>query len=97
MISNRAYKSMRKKIGEGRLDPKFNRASPVAVICAPCVIVEVVVKEASLTSDIPMDWGYCGGRGIVYALGDRAKAREALMLACPQTDLSQRDLFVKIS
>ena len=69
------------------LGKKFKGCVPVAMLAGPAVVIEVIVKNASAESGIEMDWGYTGGRGFVYALGDRKAARSALLDSMPQSDL----------
>jgi hypothetical protein len=73
------------------LGKKFKDCTPCAMIAGPAVVIEVIVKQASYASGIEMDWGYVGGRGLVYALGERKAARSALFSAMPQSDLTQLD------
>ena len=94
MISDKSFLSLQEKVRNSRLEEKFDKCKPVAIIAGPCLVVEFIVKNASIDSGIPMDWHYCGGRGIVYALGDRAKARHALWLSCPQSDLTTSDCYI---
>ena len=65
-------------------------AKQIAVIAGDAIIIEIIVKKASLDSDVPMDWHYAGGQGVVYAKGTKKeleKAKENLWLCLPVHDL----------
>ena len=75
------------------LRPKFKNCIGVAILDGPAPVIEVIVKNASAESGIEMDWGYIAGRGVVYALGDKKKARNALVMSFPQSNLDSFDIF----
>ena len=87
MIGTRRFRSLYEEVRNSRMSSKFDKATQVAIISGPAIVVEMIVKAASVESKIPMDWHYFGGRGVVYALGDRAEARKALALHLPTSDL----------
>lgn len=94
MISTKTFKILYKDVNASRMSKKFDKAEHVATICAPSIIVEMIVKKASVESGIEMDWCYFGGRGAVFSLGDKKKSRSALWLNLPVTDLDQSDLCI---
>ena len=65
----------------------------VAMIAGPMEVVEIVVRKAERTAGFPMNWGYVAGRGIIHSQGDLKKARSALWMALPQSDLSLSDMI----
>lgn len=88
MITTKKFDELQESVRNSKMSSKFDNAEQVAIIAAPAVIIEVIVKKASLNSGIPMDWHYFGGRGIVYALGDVKKAKEELWLCMPTHNLN---------
>lgn len=60
----------------------------VAMLAGPSVVVEVIVRNASLNSGHEMVWGYVGGRALVHSLGDRIECRSAIFYAFPVSDIS---------
>ena len=74
------------------LRPQFKNCVGVAILAGPAPVVEVIVKNAAAESGIDMDWGYIGGRAVVYALGDKRKARQALFMSFPQSNLDASDI-----
>jgi len=92
MISTKNFNKIYGDIKKSRMNKRFNKAHPAATISGPSIIIEMVVKKASLDSKIPMDWYYVGGRGIVYTLGDVKESRKHLFLNIPQSNLNMLDL-----
>jgi len=66
----------------------------VATICAPSVILEMIVKNASIDCGIVMDWSYSGGRGVVWTdkCENIKRCRKELYHNIPTTDLTMADL-----
>lgn len=74
------------------LRPQFRNCEAIAILAGPAPVIEVIVKNAADDCGIDMDWGYMAGRAMVYALGDKAKARRALFLSVPQSNLTASDI-----
>lgn len=91
-MTKAAFKKLRDRVCRGKISAKLAKEPPVAVLAGPSLIVEIIVRHASIESGIEMDWGYVGGRAIVHAKGDRRKARRALFMAVPDSDLTMNDL-----
>ena len=91
-MQTKTLKKLKSLLRNSKLSSKFNSAECVAILHGPSVVIEAVVFTASEKSGIPMDWGYCGGRAAVYALGDATKARSALASALPGGDVNLGDL-----
>jgi hypothetical protein len=87
MITTEKFDELQDLVRNSKMSSEFDNAEQVAIVAAPAVIIEVIVKKASLTSGIPMDWCYFGGRGIVYALGDVEKAKKELRYCIPMHNL----------
>lgn len=83
MISTKEFKKLETRVRKSRMAPRFHKGKYVARIHAPAIVVEMIVKKASLASGIPMDWHYVAGYGIVYTLGHVAASRKALELVLP--------------
>jgi hypothetical protein len=73
------------------MDGRFrNDGVQIGVIVGPSIVIEVIVKKASNDANIPMDWCYVGGRGIVYAIGNEDHidlAKRHLRMNMPQYDI----------
>lgn len=83
---------LQERVRTSHLATKFLDKDPIAKINGPAVVIEAIVQKASLDCGIDMDWCYCGGRGFIFADGDKKKARRELYLAMPIGDLSTSDL-----
>ncbi len=92
MMTQKAFSRFQSKVRSSRQDPSFDKAEVVAMLSGPAPIIEIVVAQASANAKIPMDWGYCAGRAIIRAKGDKKIARRELFLCMPQSDLTQMDL-----
>ncbi len=79
-------------IQTSRLATKFLDKEPIARINGSSVVIETIVQKASLNCGIDMDWCYGGGRGFVFADGNKEVARRELYLLMPQSDLTTSDL-----
>lgn len=88
MISDQEFETLYQKIRGSRLSEKFDNAAPVALLTGPAIVIEMIVKKASLDSGIDMDWHYAAGRGIVYSLGDADQSRRALHDSMPTLALN---------
>lgn len=79
MISTEEYRELQEKIRASRMDERFmsKEAVQIAIMAGPCLVIEMIVKEASLNSNVPMDWCYMGGRAIVMAIGDEKQIQKA--------------------
>ena len=91
--TKKIVKVLQEKVQTSRLANKFLDKESIAKINGPAVIIEAIVQKASLNCGIEMDWCYCGGRGFVFADGDKKIARRELYLAMPQSDLTIKDLL----
>jgi hypothetical protein len=91
-MNTATWEKLEHKVRNSRISSRFDNCESCAIIAGPAIVVEAIVYKASHDSKIDMDWHYCGGRGIVYALGDRAKARHALQMAMVVTDLTMGDI-----
>lgn len=78
MIDTEKFRSIYDEVNNSRIDESFYKGTSIGVICGPSIIVEMVVKNASLKADVPMDWHYSGGRGIVYAKGSKEQIKKAV-------------------
>lgn len=92
MMTQKAFNRFQAKVRSSRQDPSFDKSPVVAILAGPAPIIEIIVAQASANSKIPMDWGYCAGRAVVRAKGDRKIARRELFLCTVQSDLTQMDL-----
>lgn len=91
MITTEKFEELQEIVRNSKIDEQFYCCEHIAIISAPAVIIDVIVKKASLDSGVPMDWSYSGGRAFVYALGDAASVKAAklrLWLCMPQHNLN---------
>ena len=93
MINDDVFNELQEIVRKSSMDDRFSSDDSVniGVIAGPAVVVEVIVKKASMDCGVPMDWHYCGGRGVVYALGNHkqvAKAKQELWLNMPISNLN---------
>ncbi len=56
----------------------------VGITHGSCDLVEALVRRANSMSQHEMDWGYIGGRAIIYTLGDPDKAYIDLEMCVPR-------------
>lgn len=90
MISDDVFKNIEEQIRQSKMDDAFNNATQICIISAPAIVIEIIVKKASIDSNVPMDWHYFGGRAIVYGIGDEkqiAEAKQQIWLSLPQSNL----------
>lgn len=61
----------------------YEKGAVVAILDARSQVAEAVVKSASESSGIEIDWHYVAGRAVVKTLGDAVKAKRAIEFAMP--------------
>ena len=94
MALRRLWKRLRERVRQSRQDSGFAEANIVAILSGDPLILEAIVRKASMDSGIEMDWSYFAGRAVIVSYGERAKCRSALFEALPNSDLSQEDWIV---
>ena len=94
MISTQEYKELQEKVRASYMDQKFlaENSVQIATMTGPCLVIEMIVKEASINSGTKMDWCYAGGRAEIMALGNKKqiqKAKDELFLCQTQMLIAQ--------
>lgn len=94
MISTKQFNALHKEINASRCGKLYGKAH-VATISGPSIVIEIIVKVASVECGIPMDWNYVGGRGIIWTKNQKniKNCRRSLALNVPQSDLTTSDLI----
>lgn len=87
MITTEKFKSLCDEVNASTCDSSISKEGvQIAIVAGPSVVIEIIVKKASINCNIPMDWHYVGGRGVVYAKGteeDIQKAKLELRVCMP--------------
>lgn len=65
----------------------------VAILAGRSHVIEVIVALASVETQIPMNWGYFGGRAHVFSQGDPKKCRAALRRLIPETNIQTDEVL----
>lgn len=83
-MKTKIWEDLEASVKANAIDPILKNSPVVAIMSGTPIVIEAILYRASKASGIPMDWGYVGGRAIVHADGNAAKAVAAIQEAMPK-------------